>query len=119
MCGRYPLRAPDTLRDQKNRNLSMRSANPIENTGAIYRKNDGAFLGSCFFFRYPETILTAGHCVKEYCSNDIMVHFPGSRASRPFQVVDIHTAKDFDIAVLRIKDIDERDITWVANEIFD
>lgn len=41
----------------------MRNSNPLVNTGLLCKRDGSAFLGSCFFFRYPEVMLTAAHCI--------------------------------------------------------
>ncbi len=99
---------------------NMRTANPIENTGIIIRRNDGAFLGSCFVFRYPKVALTAAHVVSDLKPDQLVVALPGSRAAGAlFSVREVSIHPKADLAVVEIDPPDERDITWTVNEVFD
>lgn len=98
----------------------MRNSNPVENTGVVVRRSDNAFLGSCFVFRYPETVLTAHHVVRDFASDDLGVAFPRSRAGgKLFQTVTVHAHPNADLAVLEINPPDEREITWANHQLFD
>ncbi len=98
----------------------MRRANAVENTGILTRRDDGAFLGSCFIFRYPEFVLTAAHVVEGVSAKESVVSLPCSRAaSEQFAVREIHTHPTADLAVVRIDPPDEMDITWAISQLFD
>jgi hypothetical protein len=96
----------------------MRNSNPIENTGVVVRKSDKEVLGSCFLFRYPETLLTATHCTTGLSKEDLAVALPGSRNARLFDISEVTRHPTADLAVLRVRGIDERDVTWTVNELF-
>ncbi len=98
----------------------MRNSNPIENTGIIIRRNDGAFLGSCFIFRYPSVVLSAHHVVRDHKPDQLAVILPGSRAANTsFHVTGINAHPSGDLAVVSIDPPDERQITWPAYQLFD
>lgn len=98
----------------------MRSANLVENTGTIFSRANNAFLGSCFLFRYPSVALTAHHCVAGANPEDVLVAFPGSRAAgTAFSVREIVQHPCADLVILIIDAPNEKDITWVVNDLFD
>ena len=97
----------------------MRNSSPIENTGVVCRRSDGAFLGTCFIFRNPDTMLTADHVVAGYERDELAVALPASRArSSIFSVLNVQSHPTGDLAVLTICPPDERDITWAIDQMF-
>jgi hypothetical protein len=97
----------------------MRNLNPFTNTGVLIRRNDNAFLGSCFVFRYPESFLTAAHCVSELEPCEICILLPGSGTSIAFDVDSIKKHDQADIAALQVSNVSESHITWPQERIFD
>lgn len=93
--------------------------NPMVNTGVILRKKDNAFLGSCFIFRYPSTVVTATHCVKDYSDKEILLVFPGNSVKKVFNVKEIIQHNNADISIMIAPDIHEDDITWPHYTLFD
>lgn len=98
----------------------MRKANPSENIGVILSRDGETFLGSCFAFRYPHTVITAHHVLISDNVTDALASFPGSRAGETaFQVKEIASHETADVSILTIDPPDEQDITWTFNDLFD
>ena len=94
----------------------MRNMNPLENTGVLLKKDSSAFLGSCFVFRYPNTLLTARHCISDFKESDLCVVLPC--INKMFDVAKIEKHSEADIAILSVPGIKENDITWPQYQIF-
>ncbi len=92
--------------------------NPMANTGILLRKKDKAFLGSCFVFRYPTTLLTANHCVEGYSADDLELALPYSNTQKSFIIAEVVKHPEADIAVINAPQISENDITWPQTKIF-
>jgi S1-C subfamily serine protease len=90
----------------------MRNSNPIENTGIVVRKSDRKVLGSCFLFRYTETILTAAHCTKGVSKADLAVALPSSRNVRLFDITEVEYHPTADLAVLRVSFLMTQRLGW-------
>jgi len=92
--------------------------NPMVNTGIITSRKSGAFLGSCFIFRYPCFVLTAQHCVANYSAEELLVSFPGMQPNKLYPIKSTTPHPHADIAVLHAPTIEENDITWPQYSLF-
>lgn len=90
----------------------------MANCGALFRKSDGVFLGSCFVFRYSNTLLTAAHCVREIKASDLVVQLIIT-PQKSHQVTSVEKHPRADVAVLKVTGVDEREIGWQPYAVFD
>jgi hypothetical protein len=96
----------------------MRNLHSIANTGALFHKNTRQFLGSSFIFRYTDTLLTAAHCVEKLNPKDILIKI-FSTNNKVYEVIDIERHPKADVAILRVKGINEREIGYPKSSLFD
>jgi hypothetical protein len=95
----------------------MRSLNSIANSIAIFHKSTKQFLGSGFIFRGASTSLTANHCVGDLKPEEIVVSVLVT-GNKVYNVTEIVKHPKADIAILRIAGINEREIGYPKNSIF-
>ncbi len=96
----------------------MRNLHSIANTGALFNKKTGHFLGSGFIFRDVNTLLTAKHCVGDFKPHDliIMIYATGNRV---YDVIEIESHQKADISIIKIQGVNELEIGWPKDSLFD
>src|SRR5215469_8329920 len=95
----------------------MTDTRQITNTGLLLSKSNQAALRTCFLFRYPNFLLTAAHCIEGIPDSEIVVTFPQSADSKPFQVIQIIKHDSADLAILKINGLREEEISQPLYEI--
>jgi hypothetical protein len=83
----------------------MRDRDPLRAVGSVFvrRGNTSTFGGTCFAFRHPDCVLTAGHCVEGLRREDVEVTFLGAERRSP--AVDVVRHPTADLALLRLAGI--------------
>src|SRR2546428_10594733 len=95
----------------------MREQNPLRNTGLLLQRESREMRGSCFVFRYPNTFLTAAHCVDGAAAHDLTVFLPGTTSFLDVEGVVRHPKAD--VAVLHVPGVKDDDVTWPHSAVVD
>lgn len=96
----------------------MKNLHPIANSCALFHRASSTFLGSGFVFRHANTLLTAAHCVQNLTANDLVVQMlvtPG----KIYEAIGLERHPSADVAIIRLRDVNEREIGWQPYSIFD
>lgn len=97
---------------------TMRNLHSIANTAALFHRESGQFLGSGFIFRDINTLLTASHCVGELKPSELVVKIY-STSDKTYNVLEIFSHPQADATILKIHGINELEIGWPKNSLFD